>query len=170
MRNIFFISILAVAGLIITSCSKDNAPDTTSNNISATISIGNNAPFQFSATGTVVKIYQAISGPSNYRIEAIDPNKNKLFIAVDNVNQAGTYPFTSNDGVSGNGLTFIKDLGLTSQVIYWTIDPSITNKGSVTITAFNKHYIEGTFTAFCKNENNTSEVAQISNGSFKGNF
>src|SRR5204863_1648248 len=91
-------------------------------------------------------------------------------IAVDNVSQTGTYPLTSNDGVSGNALTFIKDLGSTSQVIYWTIDPSITDKGSVTITALNNHYIEGMFTAFCKNDNNTGEVAHISNGSFKGNF
>ena len=82
----------------------------------------------------------------------------------------GTYPLTSYDGVSGNALTFIKDLGSTSQVIYWTIDPSITDKGSVTITALNNHYIEGMFTAFCKNDNNTGEVAHISNGSFKGNF
>jgi hypothetical protein len=170
MRNIFLVTIMAVVGILITSCSKDNAPDTSSNYVSATISIGNNAPFQVSATGAVVKIYTAISGPSNFRIEAVDPNKNKLFIAVDNVNQAGTYPITGNDGVTGNGVTFIKDLGLTTQVIYWTIDPSITNKGSVTITAFNKHYIEGTFTAICKNENNSSEVAQISNGSFKGNY
>jgi hypothetical protein len=170
MRHKFFITILAVVTLIITSCSKDNSPDTSSNSISATISIGNNAPFQFSATGAAAKFYQAISGTSNYRIEAIDPNNNKLFIAVDNVTQTGTYPLTSNDGVSGNALTFIKDLGSTSQVIYWTIDPSITDKGSVTITALNNHYIEGMFTAFCKNDNNTGEVAHISNGSFKGNF
>jgi len=171
MKYKFFITILAVVTLITTSCSKDKSPynpDTSSNNVSATFSIGNNAPFQFSATGAAAKIYPLLANPSSYRIEAKDANNN-LIIAVENVTQTGTYPFTSNNGI-GNGLSFIKDVGSISQVTYWTSDPSITNKGSVTITALNNHHIEGLFTAFCKNDNNTGEAAQISNGSFKGNF
>ncbi|MEO6405393.1 MAG: hypothetical protein ABIY51_04395 [Ferruginibacter sp.] len=172
MKHKFFINILAVITLIITSCSKDKSPyipDTSSNNVSATISIGNNAPFQFSATGAAAKIYPLLANPSSYRIEARDVNNNNLIIAVENITQTGTYPFTSNNGI-GNGLSFIKDEGSISQVTYRTSDPSITNKGSVTITALNNHHIEGLFTAFCKSDNNTGEVAQISSGSYKGNF
>ena len=172
MKYKFFSTILAVITLIITSCSKDKSPynpDTSSNNVSATISIGNNAPFQFSATGAAAKIYTLLVNPSSYRIDAKDANNNNLIIAVENVTQTGTYPFTGNNGI-GNGLSFIKDVGSISQVTYSTSDPSITNKGSVTITALNNHHIEGLFTAFCKNDNNTGEAAQVSNGSFKGNF
>jgi len=158
---------LAVVTLIITSCSKDNTLDISSNNVSATISIGSNAPFQFSATGAAVRTYPLIANPSTYRVEATDANNNNLIIGVENVTQTGTYPFTSNNG---NGLTFVKNVGAPSQLTYGTSDPSITNKGSVTITALNNHHIEGTFTASCKNDNNTGEAAYISNGSFKGNF
>ncbi len=92
-----------------------------------------------------------------------------LIIVVENVTQAGTYAFTSNNGI-GNGLTFVKNgIGSLSQLTYWTSDPSITNKVSVTITALNNHHIEGVFTAFCECQN-PGEVAQVSNGSFKGNF
>ena len=172
MKHKFFITILAVITLIITSCSKDKSPyipDTSSNNVSVTISIGNNAPFQFSVTGAEARMYPLLANPSTYRIEAKDANNNNLIIAVENVTQTGTYPFTGNNGI-GNGLSFIKDVGSISQVTYRTSDPSITNKGSVTITALNNHHIEGLFTAFCKNDNNTGEAAQVSNGSFKGNF
>ena len=162
------ITILAVVTLIITSCSKSESPynpDTSSNNVSATISIGTNAPFQFSATGVAAKIYPLIANPSSYRIEAKDANNKLLIIDIANVTQTGTYPFTS----MGNGLSFTNDgTGVTGQLTYFTSDPSITNKGSVTITALNNHHIEGLFTAFCKN--NTGEAAQINNGSFKGNF
>ena len=174
MKHKFFITILADITLIITSCSKDKSPytpDTSSNNVSATISIGNNAPFQFSATGAAAKIYPLLANPSSYRIEAKDANNNNLIIAVDNVTKTGTYPFTGNyNNGDPNGLSFLKDVGSISQVTYRTSDPSIINKGSVTITILNNHHIEGLFTAFCKNENNTSEAAQVSNGSFKGNF
>ena len=169
MKHKFFITILPLVTCIITSCSKDKPLDTSSNNVSATISIGSNAPFQFSLTGAAVHIYPSISSPSTYNLDATGANNNHLFIAVENVTQTGTYPFTSNNGI-GNGLSFIKDFGLISQVTYWTSDPSITNKGSVTITALNNHHIEGLFTAFCKNDNNTGEAGQVSNGSFKGNF
>ena len=171
MKHKFFITILAVVTLIITSCSKDKSPytpDTSSNNVSATISIGNNAPFQFSATGAAAKIYPLLASPSTYRIEAINAN-NQLIIGIENVTQTGTYPFTGNNGI-GNGLSFIKDVGSISQVTYRTSDPSIINKGSVTITVLNNHHIEGVFTAFCKNDQNTGEAAQVNNGSFKGNF
>ena len=170
MKHKFFITILAVITLIITSCSKDKSPynpDTSSNNVSATISIGNNAQFQFSVTGAEARMYPLLANPSSYRIEAKDANNNNLIISIENVTQTGTYPFTGNNGI-GNGLSFIKDLGSISQVSYRTSDPSITNKGSVTITALNNHHIEGLFTAFCKN-NNTGDDAQV-NGSFKGNF
>jgi len=170
MRDRIFNTVLAVVTLIITSCSKNKSPDTSSNIVTATISIASNASFQFSATGTAVKIYTAASGPSNYRIEAIDPNNNKIFIAVDNVTQTGTYAIMSNDGIFGNALTFIKGLGTTSQLAYWTIDQSIIDKGSVKITALNSHHIEGTFTAVCKSDDNIREVAHIDNGSFKINF
>ena len=172
MKYYFFSTILAVVTLIITSCSKDNSqfiPDTSSNNVSATISIGNNAPFQFSVTGAEARMYPLLANPSSYRIEAKDANNNNLIIAVENVTQTGTYLFTSSNGI-GNGLSFIKDVGSISQVTYSTSDPSITNKGSVTITVLNDHHIEGLFTASCKNDHNTSEAAQVSNGSFKGNF
>ena len=172
MKFNFFSAILAVVVFIITSCSKDKSPynpDTSSNNVSATISISNNAPFQFSATGGVAaKIYPLLANPSSYRIEAKDANNN-LIIAVENVTQTGTYPFTGNNGI-GNGLSFIKDVGSISQVTYSTADQSITNKGSVTITVLNNHHVEGLFTAVCKNDNNTGETAQVSNGSFRGNF
>jgi hypothetical protein len=173
MKYKFFRTILAVMTLIITSCSKDKSPytpDISLNNVSATISIGNNASFQFSATGAAAKIYPLLANPSSYRIEAIDANNNNLIIVLENVTQTGTYPFTSNNGI-GNGLTFVKNgIGLLSELTYWTSDPSITNKGSLTITVLNNHHIEGLFTAFCKNDNNTGEAAQVSNGSFKGNF
>lgn len=172
MKYKFFITILAVVTLIITSCSKSKppyTPDTSSNNVSATISIGNNAPFQFSVTGAAAKIYPAFAYPTTYQIDAKDANNNRLGIVVQNVTQTGTYPFTSNNGI-GNGLSFTKDEGSLSQVTYWTSDPSITNKGSVTITVLNDHHIEGSFTASCKNDHNTGEAAQVSNGSFKGNF
>ena len=172
MKYKFFSTILAVVTLIIISCSKDKSPynpDTSSNNVSATISIGNNAPFQFSATGAAAKIYTLLVNPSSYRIDAKDANNNNLIIAVENVTQTGTYPFTGNNGI-GNGLSFIKDVGSISQVTYRTSDPSIINKGSVTITILNNHFIEGVFTAFCKNDQNTGEAAQVNNGSFKGNF
>ena len=172
MKYKFFITILAVVTLIITSCSKSKSPyipDTSSNNVSATISIGNNAPFQFSVAGAAAKIYPAFAYPTTYQIDAKDANNNRLGIVVQNVTQTGTYPFTSNNGI-GNGLSFTKDEGSLSQVTYWTSDPSITNKGSLTITVLNNHHIEGLFTAFCKNDNNTGEAAQVSNGSFKGNF
>ena len=171
MRHKFFITILSLIMCIITSCSKDKFKplDTSSNDVSATISIGSNAPFQFSATGAAVRTYPLISNPSTYRIEATDANNNNLIIGVENVTKTGTYPFTSNN-VTGNGLTFVKNVGALSQLTYRTSDPSITNKGSVTITALDNHHIEGVFTAFCKNDNNTGEVAHISNGSFKGNF
>jgi hypothetical protein len=172
MKYKFFSTILAVVTLIIISCSKDKSPynpDTSSNNVSATISIGNNAPFQFSATGAAAKIYPLLVNPSSYRIDAKDANNNNLIIAVDNVTKTGTYPFTGNyNNGDPNGLSFLKDVGSISQILYWTSDPSITNKGSVTITALNNHHIEGLFTAFCKN-NNTGDDAQV-NGSFKGNF
>ena len=172
MKYKFFITFPVIVTLIITSCSKDKSPytlDTSSNTVSATISIGNNAPFQFSATGAAAIMYPLLANPSSYRIEAKDANNNNLIIAVENVTQTGTYPFTGNNGI-GNGLGFTKDAGSISQVTYLTSDPSITNKGSVTITALNNHHIEGLFTAFCKSDNNTGEVAQVSNGSFKGNF
>ena len=171
MRHKFFITILSLVMCIITSCSKDKFKplDTSSNNVSATISIGSNASFQFSATGAAVRTYPLISNPSTYRIEATDANNNNLIIGVENVTKTGTYPFTSNN-VTGNGLTFVKNgTGLLSQLTYWTSDPSITNKGSVTITALNNHHIEGVFTAFCERQD-PSEAAQVSNGSFKGNF
>ena len=173
MKHKFFITILPLITCIITSCSKDKPLDTSSNNVSATISIGSNAPFQFSATGVAVKFYQPLSGGGlYYDLEAIDTkNNNKLFIGIDNLTQTGIYPFTSNSGMIGTGstFTFIKDLGSASQLIYWTMDPSITDRGSVTITAFNSHHIEGMFNAFC-NPELTGEVAQVSNGSFKVNF
>ena len=169
MKHKFFIAILPLVTSIITSCSKDKPLDTSSNNVSATISTGNNAPFQFSVTGAAVHIYPSISSPSTYNLDATDANNNHLFFAVEYVTQTGTYPFTSNNGI-GSGLSFIKNLGSISQVTYLTSDTSITNKGSVTITALNDHHIEGLFTAFCKNDNNTGEAAQVSNGSFKGNF
>ena len=171
MKYKFFITILPVVTLNMTSCSKKSpyTLDTSSNNVSATISIGSNTPFQFSVTGPEARTYPLLANPTSYRIEARDANNNNLIIAIENVTQTGTYPFTSNNGI-GNGLSFIKDLGSISQVTYSTSDASITNKGSVTITALNNHHIEGLFTAFCKNDNNTGEAAQISNGSFKGNF
>src|SRR6188508_2668559 len=98
MKYKFFSTILAVITLIITSCSKDKSPynpDTSSNNVSATISIVNNAPFQFSATGAAAKIYPLLANPSSYRIEANDANNN-LIIAVGNVTQTGIYPFTGS--------------------------------------------------------------------------
>lgn len=171
MRYKLFNTILTAVALIITSCSKDkspNNPDTSSNNVSATISIGNNAPFQFFATGVAAKIYPLIANPSSYRIEAKDANNKLLIIDVANVTQTGTYPFTGNNGI-GNGLSFTNDgTGVTGQLTYYTSDPSITNKGSVTITVLNNHHIEGLFTALGKNS--TGEAAQVSNGSFKGNF
>jgi len=172
MKYKFFRTIPAVMALIITSCSKDKSPytpDISLNNVSATISIGNNAPFQFSVAGAAAKIYPAFAYPTTYQIDAKDVNNNRLGIVVQNVTQTGTYPFTSNNGI-GNGLSFTKDEGLLSQVTYWTSDPSIINKGSVTITVLNDHHIEGFFTASCKNDHNTGETAQVGNGSFKGNF
>ena len=171
MRHKLFITLLPLVLYIITSCSKDKPKplDTSLNNVSATISIGINAPFQFSATGAAVRTYPLILSPSTYRIEATDANNNNLIIVVENVTQTGTYPFTSNNGI-GNGLTFVKNgTGPQSQLTYWTSDPSITNKGSVTITALNNHHIEGVFTAFCERQD-PGEAAQVSNGSFKGNF
>jgi len=172
MKHKFFITILAVITLIINSCSKDKSPyipDTSSNNVSATISIGNNAQFQFSVTGSEARMYPLFANPSSYRIEAKDANNNNLIIVLENVTQTGTYPFTSNNGI-GNGLTFVKNgIVSLSQLTYWTSDPSITNKGSVTITTLNNHHIEGVFTAFCERQN-PGEAAQVSNGSFKGNF
>ena len=172
MKYKIFNAILTVVTLIITSCSKSKPPyipDTSSNNVSATISIGNNAPLQFSLTGAAAKIYPAFAYPTTYQIDAKDANNNRLGIVIQNVTQTGTYSFTSNNGI-GNGLSFTKDEGLLSQVTYWTSDPSIINKGSVTITVLNDHHIEGLFTASCKNDHNTGEDAQVSNGSFKGNF
>lgn len=172
MKYKFLITIPAVVTLIITSCSKSKPPyipDTSSNNVSATISIGNNAPFQFSLTGSAAKIYPVFANPTTYQLDAKDANNNRIGIVVENVTQTGTYPFTSNNGI-GNGLSFTKDEGLLSQATYWTSDPSIINKGSVTITVLNDHHIEGLFTASCKNNQNTGEAAQVSNGSFKGNF
>lgn len=171
MKYKFLITILAVVTLIITSCSKSKPPyipDTSSNNVSATISIGSNAPFQFSVTGAKAKMYPETFHPSYYDIEVTGANNNHLFITLENVTHAGTYPFTSNNNGIGSRLDFIIDLGSISQVTYSTSDPSIANKGSVTITAFNNHHIEGLFTAFCKNGH--GEAAQVSNGSFKGNF
>jgi hypothetical protein len=173
MRHKFFITTLAVVTLIITSCSKNNSSDTSSNNVSATISIGNTTPFQFSATGASVKFYQSVpgSGGADYGLEAIDTHNNKLHIGFDNITQTGTYSFTSNDGLIGTGsaFTFIKDMGSPLQLVYWTLDPSYTDRGSVTITVFNSHHVEGVFNASCKPEL-TGEVAQVSNGSFKVNF
>lgn len=171
MKYRFLITTLAAVTLIITSCSKDKPEilDTSSNRVSATISPGNNAPFQFSASGTSVRTYPLISSPSTYRIEAADANNNNLVIVVENVTQTGTYPFTSNNG-SGSGLVFVKSgIGILSQLTYWTSDASIINKGSVTITALNNHHIEGLFTAFCVRQD-LGELAQVSNGSFIGNF
>ena len=172
MKHKFFITILTAITLIITSCSKDKSPyipDTSSNNVSATISIGNNAPFQFSVTGAEARMYPLLANPSTYRIEAKDANNNYLIIVVENVTQTGIYTFTSNNGI-GSGLTFQKNgIGPTSQLIYWTSDPSIINKGSLTITVLNSHHIEGVFNAFCERQD-ASEAAQVSNGSFKGNF
>ena len=172
MKNKIFNAMLAIVTLIITSCSKSkppDIPDTSSNNVSATISIGSNAAFQFSITGSAAKAYQVFANPTTYQVDAKDANNNRLGIVIQNVTQTGTYPFTSNNGI-GNGLSFTKDEGQLSQASYWTSDPSIINKGSVTITVLNDHHIEGVFTATCKNENNSGETAQVTNGSFKGNF
>jgi len=173
MKHKFFITILPLVTYIITSCSKNKPPDTSSNNVSATISIGNNAPFQFSATGSAVKFFQPLSaGGPEYTLEAIDTKNNKLHIGFDNLTQTGTYPFTSNDGLIGTGsvFTFIKDVGSASQLVYWTLDPSYTNRGSATVTVFNSHHIEGVFNASCKPELTGGDVAQVSNGSFKVNY
>jgi hypothetical protein len=161
---------LPIVMYIITSCSGDKPTplDTSSNNVSATISIGSNVPFQFSATGAAVRTYPLIANPTTYRVEATDANNNNLIIVVENVTQTGTYSFTGNNGI-GNGLSFVKNSGSLSQLTYSTSDPSITNKGSVTITALNNHHIEGLFTAFCARQN-AGEVAQVSTGTFKGNF
>lgn len=172
MKHKFFVGLLPLVAFIIASCSKDKRQDTSSNSMSATISIGNNTPFQFSATGAAVKFYQSIPGGGpQYALEAIDINNNKLHIGFDNLTQTGDYPFTSNDGLIGTGsaFTFVKDAGSTSQLVYWTLDPSYTDRGSATITVFSSHYIEGVFNAACKPEL-TGEVAQVSNGSFKVNF
>ena len=139
MKHKFFITILPLVTYIITSCSKNKPPDTSSNNVSATISIGNNAPFQFSATGATVKFYKDLQG--GYDVEAIDTkNNNKLFIGIDNLTQTGTYPFSTTPGTFGTGgsFEFIKDVGSASQLVYWTlvIDPSYTDRGSVTVTVF----------------------------------
>ena len=172
MKHKFFITILPLITGIITSCSKDKPLDTSSNNVSATISIGNNAPFQYSATGVTVKFYQDLQG--GYDVEAIDANNSKIFIYIGNSTQSGTYPFSTTPGTFGTGGTFefIKDVGSASQLVYWTlvIDPSYTNRGSVTITVFNNHHIEGLFDASCRPDFTGGEVAQVSNGSFKVNF
>lgn len=172
MKYKFFITILAVLTLTITSCSKSKPPlDTSPNNVSATITIGNNAPVQFSITGAAAMMYPLMSDPSTYHIEAstesTDLNHISLAFGLDTVTQIGTYPFTANDH-RGNGLTVEYGLGPLSETSYSTSDPSITNKGSVTITVLNKHHIEGFFIAFCKND--SGEIAAVSNGSFRGNF
>lgn len=173
MKYKFFITVLTGATLIITACSKSKSPDTSSNTVSATISIGTGAPFQFSATGTAVKFFQPISsGGSYYNLEAIDAvNNNKIFMGIDNLTKTGTYPFTSNNGLTGTGsaFTFIKNPGSMSQLVYRTLDPSYTDRGSVTITVFNSHHIEGVFNASCKPEL-AGDMAQVNNGSFKVNY
>lgn len=173
MKYKYFISVLTVVTLIIISCSKSKSPDTSSNTVTATITIGANAPFQFSATGTAVKFYQPISGGgSYYDLEAVDAtNNNKIFIGIDNLTKTGTYSFTSNNGLLGTGsaFTFSKNPGTMSQLVYWTLDPSYTDRGSVIFTVFNSHHIEGVFNANCKPEF-TGDVAQVNNGSFKVNY
>ena len=173
MKHKFFITILPLVTFIITSCSKNKPLDTSSNNVSATISIGSNAPFQFSVTGAAVQFYQALNG--YYDVEAIDANNSKIFISIGNSTlTTGTYPFSTTPGTFGTGgaFEFIKDVGSASQLVYWTsvIDPSYTNRGSVTITVFNNHHIEGLFNASCRPDFTGGDVAQVSNGSFKINY
>jgi hypothetical protein len=173
MRHKFFTTMLPLVMYIITSCSKDKPLDTSSNNVSATISIGSNAPFQFSATGATVKFYQDLYG--GYDVEAIDANNSEIFIGIGNSTQTtGTYPFSTTPGTFGTGGTFefIKDVGSASQLVYWTsvTDPSYTNRGSVTITVLNNHHIEGLFNASCRPDFTGGDVAQVSNGSFKINY
>lgn len=171
MSHKFFIAILLPVMYLVPSCSRDKykPPDTSSNNVSATISIGSNASFQFSSTGAATRIYPLALSASTYRIEATDASSNNLVIVVENVIQKGTYPFTSNDGIAGSGLTFVKNgIGLIAQHTYRTSDPAITDKGSVTVTVLDNHHIEGRFSALCERQD-PGEVAMI-NGSFKGSF
>jgi competence protein ComGC len=164
------ISLTAIMLLLLNvwSCKKDGnkTVDKSNNEVKANVQINNATAYDFNVTGAAAKI-NALS-TNQFQIEATDVNKRRIFIYLRNITAQGTYAFTSNDiGEHKNALWFTISQGSGFDDTYWTIDPSIINKGSVTITLYNAKRLEGSFIAVGKN--NAGIVANI-NGSFKGNF
>lgn len=182
MKNSTSLHLIIAAGTIsllisLAGCKKNNDgchADISSNQLSATVQVGSDAPFQFSVTGPDAGIF--FGDIPDLQVHTKDVNGRIIFIYLDNLSATGTYSFP-NAPTSSIYSRLEYDTILPSTQSYYvdfaTDYTSNTNKGSVTITALDKHYIEGTFVADLEGGgvNGTPRgVIAITNGSFKGNF
>lgn len=165
MKKVTAPGLLSLAMMMLLSCSKksgDSPPDTSSNEVAATVQIGNAAPFGFSVTGAAAKIYQQFPGSSMYKIEATSTDNHLLFIFLGDVTGTGIYFFNSNTSFADK----LEYHDLTTGSFYTTSTTPVSNNGSVTVTVLNNRLIAGTFTATAKS--GAGETVTITNGTFNG--
>lgn len=159
----------ALLPLLFTACKKDKEepPNRDSNKITATVQVAGATPLSFSVTGAAAETRPVYPGASAYHLYAKDPANRTLFIYLPEVKAAGTFPLTGNapSGSTGAVLEYNSNLnGNGLDNIYYTTNPAVTSKGSVTVTVFTGRRMEGVFTARAKNL--SGEEVVITDGSF----
>lgn len=170
MKQLTLIIILCTVYL---GCKKSHdytlPPKYPDNNLKATISVDGGSPFVLSATGDFTMFVTFVDSSSGEKVSTVlGSNENsQVQIEFINIPAKGTYSFGSSNG-PGSVYAFcdyIVGNPFAPSALYSTSFNG--GSGTVTIDSLSSQYISGTFSATCVSGNIN---AQITSGSFKGNF
>jgi hypothetical protein len=179
MKTIKKLSLMFAIGFatILSSCSKDEDPTTTST-IPATGTYINakvdGADFTTIVAGQTAgsAVRNVVGGlniilvsGSSVSLSDVQSQKN-IALSLNNITAPGTYPL---NGTSGNAGTYT-DLNAGTTTTYSSTADCQGATGSVTVTAISATQIEGTFNFIGKKDGACSATKTVTEGSFRGVF
>ena len=164
-KNIIYV-ILLIA-VFTSACKKkpDAAPPNT-NEVNATVVVSPTSTITINAKGSNAKLGCSFWGGGNF-ISGTNETNAAIYIAYVNGSGASC---VSNPGTYNFSCEYRKN-GTDSNTPIWSNNGA--NRGSITFTAINDHYMEGFFNAVSRCNYGSCVIgvdSVIINGTFKGNF
>lgn len=152
------------------SCKKDSgeAQGNLNNEVKGTVVVDGGAPISLAARGNYTLFKRTVNPGNNVMMVIVGNtgNNSQVQIQLFNILQKGSYPFVT-DSATGNGAGCQYMIGTGFNITAMYFSSQSANPGTITIDSISNTYIKGSFTANCSSGSGT---AQITNGSFKGNF
>jgi tryptophanase len=138
-----------------------------SKEINATITVVGSPPIFIVSSETSESFRKTINARDTTLMISGSNGSVQITIYLVNIHQSGIYEFKQNI-IAGNGAECVYQVGVPNPTVVYTTIVTNTSPGTIIIETLTNNYIKGTFTANCTSA--SGGLAQVTNGSFKGDF